>query len=70
MKVVGILIVLIGIGLTVFTGFTFFTQEKVADIAGIEITKEKPHHVNIPFLMAIAVIGVGGVIMWKSYQKQ
>ena len=70
MKIVGVLLVLIGLGLTFFTGFTFFTQEKVLQIGGVEITKEKPHHVNIPFVMAIAVIGVGGVIIWKSYKKQ
>jgi len=69
MKTVGIIIILIGLGLTFFTGFTYFTKEKVVDIGKIEIVKSKAHHFNMSLLVGIAVMGVGGGILWLSYKK-
>jgi hypothetical protein len=69
MKIAGILLLVIGLGLTLFTGFTYFTREKVVDIGGIEISKNEPHHVNIPLVFSIAMMGVGGAFLWVSYNK-
>jgi hypothetical protein len=70
MKIVGILLLIIGLGLTLFTGFTYFTKEKVADIGGIEISRNESHHVNIPLVFSIAAIGVGGVLLLVSYKRK
>jgi hypothetical protein len=70
MKITGILILLLGLGLTIFTAFTIFTKEKVVDIGKIEITRDKPHHLNWSPLIGIAVMGVGGTILWWSSKKQ
>jgi len=40
MKKVGIFIILLGIGLTIFTAITFFTREKVVEIGKIEINQD------------------------------
>lgn len=69
MKNVGIIIILIGLGLTAFSAFTFFTKEKVVDIGGIEITANKPHHLDWSPLIGIAVMGVGGLVLWQSGKK-
>ena len=69
MKIAGILLLVIGLGLTLFTGFTYFTKEKVVDFGGIVITKDEPHHMNIPLVFSIAVMGVGGALLWGSYRK-
>ena len=69
MKTAGIIIILIGLGLTIFTAFTFFTKEKVVDIGKIEITRNKPHDLNWSPLIGIAVMGIGGVVLWRSYKK-
>ena len=63
MKKVGIIIVVIGLLLTIFTAFTYFTKEKVIDIGNIEITANKPHHMNWSPLIGIAVMAVGGVVL-------
>jgi len=70
MKKAGILIILLGLGLTFFTAFTFFIKEKVVDIGTVEITRNKPHHLNWSPLIGIAVMGIGGVVLWHSYKKQ
>jgi hypothetical protein len=70
MKKVGIFIMIIGLGLTIFTAFTVFTREKVIDIGEVQITRNKPHHLNWSPLIGIAVMGIGGVIFWQSPKKQ
>lgn len=69
MKKAGIIIFIVGVALTVFTTFQFFTQEKVADLGVIEVTKEKPHSLSWSPLMGIAVMGIGGVLLWKGSRK-
>ena len=39
MKTTGIIILLVGLGLTLTTSLSFFTKEKVVDIGKLEITK-------------------------------
>ena len=38
MRKAGILIVILGLILTIFTAITFFTREKVVDIGSLKIT--------------------------------
>jgi hypothetical protein len=69
MKTLGLIVLIIGIGLTVFSGYTYFTKEKVVDFGKIEITKDKPHSVNWSPLIGILVMGAGGVILWQASAK-
>jgi hypothetical protein len=69
MKNTGILILIIGIGLTLFTAFTFFTREKVVDLGSLEITRNKPHHLNWSPLIGIGVMAIGGALIWKTSRK-
>ncbi|MHC1690239.1 MAG: hypothetical protein AB9833_05345 [Bacteroidales bacterium] len=69
MKTTGIVIIIIGIMLTIFTAFTYFTKEKIVDIGKVEITRNKPHNLNWSPLIGVAVIGIGGVILWRSGKK-
>ncbi len=69
MKKLGIIIVLIGLLLTVFTAVTFFTKEKVVDVGALKITRNKPHHINWSPLIGIAIIGIGGIVFWTAGKK-
>jgi uncharacterized membrane protein YidH (DUF202 family) len=69
MKTIGIIIVIIGLGLSIFTVVTVFSKEKVVDLGAIEITKEKPHKLNISPLVGIAVMGVGGLVLFLTRKK-
>jgi hypothetical protein len=66
MKQTGIVILLIGLALTIFTTFKFFTKEKVVDIGTLEITRDKPHSFAWSPMIGIVIIGLGGVVLWKS----
>lgn len=70
MKNIGIIIIVLGLGLTIFTAFSYFTKEKVVDIGKIEITANKKHNLTWSPLIGIAVMGVGGLVLWQSGRKQ
>jgi hypothetical protein len=63
MKKAGISIIILGLILTMFTAFKFFTREKVVDIGEIHITRNKPHYLNWSPLIGIAVMGIGGIVL-------
>ena len=69
MKTTGIVILIVGLALTIITAFTFFTKEKIVDIGKLEITRDKPHHLNWSPLIGIAVMGIGGIILWQASKK-
>jgi hypothetical protein len=63
MKKTGIVLIIVGLLLTVFTAFTFFTKEKVVDVGDVHITRNKPHNMRWSPLIGIAVAGLGGVLL-------
>jgi hypothetical protein len=69
MKRAGIVIVILGLVLTIFTAITFFTRENVVDIGSLKISANKPHHLSWSPLIGIAVMGVGGVLILVSGKK-
>lgn len=70
MKMIGFIIVGVGLVLTIFTSFKFFTKEKVVDVGSIEISRDKPTNVAWSPLVGIAVICVGGIILWGTNKKK
>jgi len=66
MKTTGIVIIIIGVALTIFTAFTYFTREKVVEIGKLEITHDKPHYMSWSPIIGVVLIGVGGVVLWQA----
>jgi len=69
MKKIGILLIIVGLVLTIFTTVTFFTKKKVLDIGKIEITTDKPHSFNWSPFIGIAIMGIGGVVLLIPFKK-
>ena len=69
MKNAGIIIMILGLGLTIFTTVQFFTKEKVVDLGVVEVTKDQPHTISWSPLIGIAVVVAGGIIIWQSSKK-
>jgi hypothetical protein len=69
MKTTGIVIIVIGLTLTIFTAFTYFTREKVIDIGKVEITADKPHNLSWSPLIGVAIMGIGGLVLLVSNKK-
>jgi hypothetical protein len=69
MKKVGISIIIVGLLLTIFTTFKFFTREKVVDIGKVQITRDKPHYLAWSPLIGVAVMVIGGVILFVPFKN-
>ena len=63
MKKAGIIILIIGLALTLFTTVTFFTREKIVDMGEIQISANKRHKLNWSPFIGLAVMAVGGVLI-------
>ena len=70
MKTTGIVILVIGILITVFTGFNFVTKKKVVDVGKLEITRDKNHGLAWSPLIGVAVMVVGGGVFFYGTKKQ
>jgi len=70
MKKTGIIIIIIGLLLTIFTTVTIFTREKVVDLGKVEITRNKPNRLKWSPVIGIIVMGIGGVVLWQATKKQ
>ncbi len=66
MKNLCIILIVIVIVLTVYSTFSFFTKEKVVDLGSVEISKKEKHTVNWSPYAGVALIVVGGLVLWKA----
>ncbi len=61
--------VVIGIVMLVWTGFSFTRKEKVVDIGALEISADKKEHVNWPPYVGGIVLVVGAVLLIVPRKK-
>jgi hypothetical protein len=60
MKKTGIMLVIIGLAFTLFTGMSFFTREKVVDIGELEISAKKKHSISWSPIVGVIAVALGG----------
>lgn len=62
MKKAGVIILVIGALITVFTGlnFTYSTTENIVDAGNFQINQRKTHSLPWPPIIGIAVMAIGG----------
>lgn len=63
MKKAGIIIIMIGIVVTIVTGVSFFTKEKVLDLGKIEVTKAEKHTASWSPLWGVGIMVFGGALI-------
>jgi len=68
MKKLGIILICLGIGALLYTGFSFTTKEKLVDLGPLEINKQNKHTIGWPgYTGAVLVIaGLALVILGKK----
>ncbi len=69
MKRTGLIVLIIGLIITVFTGFDFMTREKVVDLGELEITANKKHGITWSPLIGVAVMVIGGGMFLTGSKK-
>jgi ABC-type multidrug transport system fused ATPase/permease subunit len=69
MRRAGLVIIVIGLLLVIFTGINFFTREKVVDMGDLQISRNKRHSMAWSPLVGIAVMAVGGGLFLFGSKK-
>ena len=68
-KTIGLIILIIGFLMSLYTGFNYVTREKVVDIGDIEITADKNHTASWSPFIGIGVMVIGGVVFLYGKKK-
>ena len=63
MRTLGIVIIVVGILMIVFTSINFQTKKKVMDIGSMQVNRQENHHVRWPVYTGIVVCVVGVVVL-------
>ena len=68
MKTLGVILLVVGIVMFIWTGFTYTKKEKVVDAGPIEISADKKKSVNWP-PYAGGILVIGGIILLVAGKK-
>jgi len=63
-RILGVLLILLGVAGIVYGGFSFTTHKKAIDMGPIQVQKTEHHSVPIPAGLGIAGIVGGGVLIY------
>jgi drug/metabolite transporter (DMT)-like permease len=69
MKLIGILLIVIGILMIVLREVNFTTKKEVADLGPIELNKKEKHSVGWPMYAGIGVAACGVVVLIAGGRK-
>jgi uncharacterized membrane protein len=65
---IGIIMVIVGIIMLVWTGFSYTKKEKVVDIGALEISADKKESVNWPPYVG-GIVLVAGIVLLVTKKK-
>ncbi len=67
-KILGLILIALGLVGLAWGGFTYTTKEKVVDLGPIHATRDETHNVPLPPI-AGAVALIGGIVLLVSAKK-
>lgn len=68
-KTIGIILILLGVVLLVWTGFTYTKKEKIIDAGPIQVSADKEKSVNWPPYVGGLVLIAGVIVFIGSKRK-
>ena len=70
-KTIGIVLIIIGVLMMIYTGFNYVTTEKVVDLGPLQINKQESHPVQwSPIIGGILLVGGIVIIATSKTNKQ
>ena len=70
MKTVALIILVVGLLMTIYTGFTYVTKEEVLEVGDLEVTNEEEHSTDWSPLVGVGVMIVGGVLLMVDERRK
>lgn len=67
--ILGTVLIVIGIIMVAYTGFTYVTTEKVVDLGPVQINQEKNHFVQWSPIVGVILL-VGGIVIIALGKKE
>lgn len=68
MRLMGIVLIVLGIVALVYQGITYTTHKKVLDIGPIQATKEEHNTIPIPPILGVLAL-IGGVVILATDRR-
>lgn len=68
-RTTGIILIILGVAMLIWTGFTYTKKEKVVDAGPIEVSANKEKSVNWPPYAGVILV-IGGIILLMSGKKE
>jgi uncharacterized membrane protein len=69
MRTAGIVLIVIGALMMVYTGFNYVTEKKVIDVGPLEVNKQEEHPVRWSPIVG-GVLLIGGIALMMSSKKK
>ena len=69
MKMLGIVLIVLGVVGVLYGGFTWTTKDKVVDLGPVEVTKDKTHSVPLPPIAGAVSLIAGTALVVMSGRK-
>ena len=69
MKKLGIIVIVLGILLTVFSGISLKKEDTIVEVGNVELTQQEEEDVNWPQWVGIAAIAAGVIIFVVGRKK-
>ncbi len=70
MRTFGLIIIIIGLSLSVYTAYTYSFNQEVISIGKVVIIKSEPFYLKWSPLVGLAIMIAGGIIFARSSKKQ
>lgn len=69
-RTIGIIMIIVGAVMLIWTGFSYTKKEKVVDLGPLEITADKKEQVNWPPYVGAGVLVVGLILAVTTNNKR
>jgi hypothetical protein len=70
MKIVGLVLIVLGVAALAYQGITYTSRETVLDIGPVKATAERQKTIPLPPLVGVAVVGGGVALLILGSRKR
>ncbi len=70
MRVGGIILIVVGVLMLIFQGFSYTQEKKVVDIGPIEVNKKEKKTIGWPIYAGVIALVAGGVMVFAGSKEK
>jgi hypothetical protein len=70
MKIIGLLIMILGLAFTVFSSISFFTRNEIIKVGALELTRSQPEYFSWSPFVGIAAMVFGVFLILQARKRE